>query len=234
MNKLAILIISLLEISYAIAVEKIPNKNIDTNDLTSELQVTPKEMGDDHFAIIWWIPNEFWEASLIQNAAISDTDRKAMMNALTDITLLVVAQADITDLGAFQFYSKEEIQSNMFVSYISNEGREQRLSGIKTLSSDLEVIIGVFKPILGAAMGNFGNNMHFYVFNDKSKTSLRLLDPYQKGKIIFKLTKRNNDLLTAQIEMPLNSLHIPRNCPNGKDAHISWLYCPWSGKKLKD
>jgi hypothetical protein len=37
----------------------------------------------------------------------------------------------------------------------------------------------------------------------------------------------------AELELPLDSLFVPRLCPNGKPAHVSWDYCPWSGKKLK-
>jgi hypothetical protein len=83
-------------------------------------------------------------------------------------------------------------------------------------------------------MGKFGNKVHFYVLNDRSKSLLRLLDPYRKGLISVQLANRNDDQITADIEMPLNALFVPRQCPNGKDAHISWKYCPWSGKRLED
>ena len=61
-----------------------------------------------------------------------------------------------------------------------------------------------------------------------------MVDPYLQGLISVQIAKRNGDLMTADIEMPLNSLFVPRKCPNGKDAHISWKYCPWSGKLLVD
>ena len=83
-------------------------------------------------------------------------------------------------------------------------------------------------------MGNLGKNMHFYVLNDKSKSFPRLLDPYRKGQINIQLSRKDDVLMTASIEMPLNSLFVPRKCPNGKDAHISWKYCPWTGKRLEE
>jgi hypothetical protein len=132
------------------------------------------------------------------------------------------------------FYSKEEIKKNMIISFVDAGGKRQRLSLMQTINPDLEVVLAVFKPILGSAMGNLGNNMHFYVLNDKSKTSGRLLDPYQKGLISVKLANKNMDRMFADIEMPLNSLFVPRKCPNGKDAHVSWEYCPWSGTRLED
>ena len=105
---------------------------------------------------------------------------------------------------------------------------------MQTVNTDLELILAMLTPLLEAAAGNLGNNMHFYVLNDKSESSQRLLDPYQEGSMDIQLKKMNGDPIIANIEMPLNTLYIPRKCPNGKDAHISWKYCPWTGVQLAD
>lgn len=234
MKKLLISSIIVLAVTCAMAAEKKPVKDVDSDAFTSDTQISLIGTGDDHMAIAWWIPNEFWESILSRDTTTSETDKKAMLDAMSGISLLAVIQADITPFGAFKFYSKEEIEKKMLVSFTDAGGKRQRLSPMQTINPDLEIILGVFKPLLGATMGNLGNNMHFYVLNDKSKSSLRLLDPYGKGLISIQLAKRNDDLMTADIEMPLNSLFVPRKCPNGKDAHISWKYCPWTGKRLGD
>jgi len=214
------------------AAERKALKDVDTDSFTTDTQVTAQGAGDNHLALAWWIPNEFWESILSRDTTTSEADKKAMLDAMSGISLLAVVQADITSFGAFKFYSKEEIEKKMLLSFTNAGGKRQRLSPMQKIAPDLKVVLGVFKPILGAAMGNLGNNMHFYVLKDKSKSSPRLLDPYQKGLISIQLSKRDEGLMTAGIEMPLNSLFIPRKCPNGKDAHISWNYCPWTGKRL--
>ncbi len=234
MKKLLISFIIVLAATCAMAAEKKLLKDVNIDAFTSDTQVLPIGAGDNHVALAWWIPNEFWESILSRDMTTSETDKKAMLDAMSGISLLAVVQADITRLGAFKFYSKEEIEKKMLVTFVAAGGKRQRLSLMQTINPDLEVVLGTFKPILGAAMGNFGNNMHFYVLNDKSKSSLRLIDPYRKGLISIKLAKRNGSLMIANIEMPLNSLFVPRKCPNGKDAHISWKYCPWTGKLLED
>jgi hypothetical protein len=153
---------------------------------------------------------------------------------MSGISLLAVVQADISSVGAFKFYSKEEIEENMTLSYSGADGKRQKLTPVQSIDPDLEIVLGVFKPVLGAAMGNLGNNMHFYVLNDRAKSSPRLLDPYRKGQIDIRLARRDNVLMDASIEMPINALFVPRKCPNGKDAHVSWVYCPWTGKKLEE
>ena len=230
---IAVMIVSMVT-AYSIAAEKKPIKDLDTDALTRDTQVVPEGAGDDHVALAWWIPSEFWESLLARDPNTSESSKRAMLNAMSGISLLTVVQADISSFGAFNFYSKEEIEKNMKVSYSDADGRKHSLSPMKTIDPDLNLVLGVFKPILGAAMGNLGNNMHFYVLNDKSKSSPRLLDPYREGQINIQLAKRDNLLMDASIELPINALFVPRKCPNGKDAHISWKYCPWTGKELEN
>lgn len=230
---IAVMMVSMVA-TYSLAAERKPIKEIDTDEFTSDTQVTPKGAGGNHAALAWWIPNEFWESILSRDTTTSASDKKAMLDAMAGVSLIAVVQADITALGAFKFYSKEEIEKNMILSFSDAGGKKQRLSPMQTIDADLKVVLGVFKPILGAAMGNLGNNMHFYVLSDKSKSSSRVLDPYRKGQINIQLAKRDNGLMDASIELPINALFVPRKCPNGKDAHISWKYCPWTGKKLAE
>lgn len=220
--------------NYAVAAEKKPLKSVNTSEFTTDTQVMLQNSGDKHVALVWWIPNEFWQASMARDTNTSEADKKAVLNSMAGVSLLAVVQADITSLGAFQYYSKEEIEKKMLVSFTDTSGKSQKLVPLQTINPNLEIVLGMFKPVLGAAMGNLGNNMHFYVFNDKSGNSGRLLDPYQKGQINVQLARKDAAVMKASIELPLNSLFVPRKCPNGKSAHISWQYCPWSGERLED
>jgi hypothetical protein len=220
--------------TYSVAAEKKPIKEIDTNAFTTDTQVTLKGTGDNHLALAWWIPNEFWDSILSRDENIGEADKKAMLDTLSGVSLLAVVQADISSFGAFKFYSKEEIEENMMLSYSGSNGKKQKLVPVQNINPDLEVVLGTFRPILGAAMGNLGSNMHFYVLDDRAKSAPRLLDPYQKGQLEIQLAKKDKTLIDANIPMPINALFVPRKCPNGKEAHISWEYCPWTGKKLEE
>lgn len=231
-QRLALVIIALLYTTYVIAAERKPLKSVATDAFTEDTQVVPKGTGDNHVAFAWWIPNEYWECMMSRDTSTSASDKKAMLSAISGVSLIAVVQADITALGALKYYSKDEIKENLMLSFVDTGGKKQKLPPMETIDPDLEVVLSVFKPILGAAMGNLGNSMHFFALNDKSVSSSRLLDPYQKGQINIQLGKRDNSLMEASIELPINSLFVPRKCPNGKDAHISWKYCPWTGKQL--
>ena len=188
--------------------------------------------GDNRLALTWWIPNEFWESVTSRDPTTSATDKEAILNAMSGITLLGVVQADISAFGTFNYYSKEEIEENIQISYVSSDGATLKLLPLKKTSSDLNIILSIIKPILEGAMGNLGSNFHIFVLNDRTSSGLRLIDPYNIGAIYVQAKGRDDVKMNANIELPLNSLFIPRMCPNGKEAHVSWNFCPWSGKRL--
>jgi len=234
MKRLSILIILICSVTLSFAVERKSIYDVVVDDLITDTQITPDNVNDDHFALVWWIPNEFWEAVLSQDASVPNEDTEAMLDVLSGVSLLAIVQADISPFGAFDFYSKDEVEQNLISFFTNGINQQQRLSLMKEINPDLEIIINMLKPVLESAMGNFGNNLHFYVLDDLSRSKQRILDPYKEGLVEIKLLQRDGNLMTAKLEMPLNSLYIPRKCPNGMDAHISWNYCPWTGVKLSE
>lgn len=224
----------LLLATCAIAAERKAIQDVDSDAFTTDTQTSPKGAGDDHVALVWWIPNEFWESILARDTTTAQADKQAMLDAMSGVSLLAVVQADIGNMGQFDFYSKDDVAQNMGLSYTDAAGNTQTLSQVAVIRPDLEMVLGVFKPILGAAMGNLGNNFHFYVLNDEAAAGGRLLDPYEQGTITIDLAKRDGTQMKAEIATPLNSLYVPRVCPNGKEAHVSWEFCPWSGQKLPE
>ena len=231
---LVLVVVGVVTCNYAVAADRKLLKDVVIDEMTPDTQATAKGSGDSHFALVWWVPNEFWISIFSRDTTTSAADKNAMLNAMSEISLLAVVQADITDMGAFIYYTKQKIEENMMMSFTNSKGIKKRLLPMQIINPDLEIVLSVFKPILEAAMGNLGSNFHFYVLNDKSNASGRIIDPYRQGAIDVQLSRKDGVLITSSIELPLNSLFIPRKCPNGKDAHISWKYCPWSGKRLEN
>ena len=235
MRRLIIATITMFLMSaYVTAAERKLLMHVEIDELSTDTQAMAQGSGDAHMAMMWWIPNEFWGANFSRDATLPEADKNYFLDTVANISLLAIVQADITDMAAFEFYVKEEVEQKMFITLTDTTGRRKRLLPMTSVTEDQEVVLSVFKPILEAAMGNLGKNMHFFVLNDKSKSSDRIIDPYQKGYISVQLSKRNGDLITAGIETPLNALFVPRKCPNGKAAHVSWNYCPWSGQRLNE
>jgi hypothetical protein len=60
------------------------------------------------------------------------------------------------------------------------------------------------------------------------------ISPYEAGTLRFTMGA-SGDLTAIEggIETPMNALFVPRLCPNGRPAHVSWKVCPWDGTALK-
>ncbi len=231
--KIVVLLVIVL-INFMTATEKKNPKDIDIDALTTELQATLKGVDQNHFALVWWMPYEYWDAVFTQDPSINETDKNDMLDVLKEVTLMAVVQADVSTFGAFKFYSIDEVKKRIRLSFSDQNSKKYDLELLEEIDPDLSIILSVFKPILSSAMGNLGQNMHFMVINDKTSDGHRIIDPYNSGIFSINLEDKSGNVFKAEIETPLNSLFIPRKCPNGKDAHISWKYCPWTGEKLEE
>ena len=73
---IAVMVVSMVA-TYSVAAEKKPLKAVDTDTFTSDTQVTPKGTGDNHVALAWWIPKEFWDSILSRDLSdATSTTRK--------------------------------------------------------------------------------------------------------------------------------------------------------------
>lgn len=225
--------VSLLFTSSAFALERKSIADIDTDQLTDDTQVSAPT-NSDHMNLVWWIPYEFWHATFLKDKNMAAANRNQILKSLKPYSIIAICQADISYAGAFQFYSKEEIKNHLDLMIRKDDGREYKISPISNINADLKVLLDIFTPILSAAMGNMGKNFHFYVLKDISSAGIREIDPYSTSILKVGLSRRDGERIHAAIEMPLNALYVPRICSNGKKAHVTWKYCPWTGNKLPD
>ncbi len=219
--------------SAAFALERKTIDKVSTDEFIKDTQITSPG-GPGQMNLIWWIPFEFWESIYANDKNTSEADKEKTMKVLKPYSLVAICQAEISDFGAFKFYSKEEILNRLNITLEDANGNTCKLIPLKDVDPDINVLLAMFKPIFSAAAGNMGENFHFYVLKDYEPNDKRIVDPYRFGKIKFQLGKRSGGILEARLDLPLNSLYVPRICPNGKPAHVSWKYCPWTGKKFEE
>lgn len=228
----AVIIALFLSWNGAMAAEVRPIADVNIDGFIKDTQFAPQPAEDDHVAFVWWIPHEFWRSVMARDASTTEIQKKAMLDAMSGISILAVVQADISVIGMFGFYSKDEVEKAMAISFTDGTGQSRSLRPMTDIDPELKLVLSTMRPILEGAMGNLGANMHFYVLDDRADAGQRLMDPYNKGLIQVTLARKNGNTKSTGIELPLNSLFVPRLCPNGKPAHISWNYCPWSGTQL--
>lgn len=232
MKLLTSLILLLLCIgSYA--AERRPFENIDANGLTKETQKT--DGADNAMDFIWWIPVEFWQVTLAGNPAVTQQQIDEIIHTLGPYSIIAVVQADISNFGAFDFFDESEVDDGLSISYVPDGGAAIDLPTDELVDPDVTLLLNQLSPVLTAAMGDMGENFYFFPLSDIDENGERLVSPYESGVLRVSLTAREGlPRPPYEFELPLDSLHTPRLCRNGKPAHISWKYCPWDGEKLKD
>jgi len=79
MKKLLISVMIILSVTtYSMAAEKRPIKDVESDAITDDTQVTAAGAGDNHVALTWWIPNEFWESVLPRDTSTSETSKRSV------------------------------------------------------------------------------------------------------------------------------------------------------------
>ena len=210
------------------AFEKKQPKDVDVSAMTNETQRTSYG-GGVHLA--WWIPPEYWEASLSRDGNVTDAARKQVLDTLRGYSMIAVVQAEVGALGNFTFYERDAVIKGLKLEL--SDGKDwASLVPLAEVPQKLAPLLKVLGPILSSAMGPMGQNMNFFVLDDQKKGE-RLISPYEPGMLRITLSDNKGvKLEPLLIEFPLDSLYVPRRCPNGKPAHVSWMVCPWDGSKL--
>jgi hypothetical protein len=215
---------------YGVEVKKI--SEVVQEDLIKQTQVSINSNDSKRLSLVWWIPSEYWKVVFANDPNVNVDGANRVLKIFENYSIVAVVQADMTPMGIFDFYSKEEVEKNLRIVHVNEKNLSQQISIEDNVEPELKMILGMFKPILAASMGNLGENMHFFVLKDKQNFE-RVLNPYKAGNIKVEVASRQGQITQAQIALPVDALFVPRICPNGKQAHISWNYCPWGGEKLE-
>ena len=181
-----------------------------------------------------WIPNECLLATMEQNPDIADTYKTSKTHALKGVSMLAIMQVHEGSNGP-SFYKRDQILEGLTIFYVGEQGKPRRVhTASKTAVDERSELLENFASMLKQMMGLAGQNMQIFLLDDTSTSSERLINPYTEGNLTIILGNRSGEPVTAQISFPLDSLHIPRKCPNGSDAHVSWKFCPWTGQPLSE
>lgn len=211
------------------AIERKPLAEVDINALAVETQRVTSTNESIDFA--WWITPEFWEATFRQNPNVPEAQVEQILGILGDDFVLAVVQADISPFGDFRFFDKKTVMDALKVEVVRADGSVLEVSHTEPSNPDLRIMLDQLRPILAQAMGNLGENFYFFPLAMSDADGDQILSAHAAGQLRVSL-KRGETTTVFEIETPLDSLFVPRTCPNGKRAHVSWTYCPWSGEKL--
>ncbi len=207
-------------------------KDVEIDRLINETQVSSSDEG---ITLVWWIPQEFWSVALHQDPSLPAANREEMLRTLEPYFMLAVIQGELSSFGGARFYDEATVQQNLTVAFEDDRGRVETFTTLQQIPPDIEILQSTIRPMLSQMMGNMGQNFHFFTFTNVNERGKPQISAYETGTIQVKLAGigRVSDS-EFEIELPLDSLFVPRVCPNGKEAHVSWKFCPWDGTRLSE
>ncbi len=216
------------------ALEKLPLEKVRLGDMLEETQLDASDR-KDHIAFVWVIFPEYWATALETNLHLNEAQKEQLTERMKSLIVVAVVEGDVTPAGTVAYYDKSYLERTLKFHYVNSRGERMKFDYYKLPDGSLAYFYNSIAPVLSGAIGGLGENFNFFIFSDLSgEQEERLIDPYKPGKFEVELKSKANRILKTQLDLPLNSLFVPRLCPNGKPAHVSWKYCPWTGTKLPE
>jgi len=195
---------------------------VDLTALTQETQKISQKAGEVTF--VWWIPEEFWKASLAQQKQLSAEQIEGFLKVLKPYIVVVAVKGKIGLSSTFE--SEEFIRANTKV--IDSQGNACSPLSDADVDAAAKGVLGMIKPMFANTMGALGKNMHIVLFSAKTADGRQVIDTKKRGQ--FKVAMANQEL---KWRLPFDSVLPKQTCPKCKeDCKGSWIFCPWCGTKL--
>ena len=86
-------------------------KNVDSLKLTKETQQLRQDKSN--LDMVWWIPNEFWEASFKANPVITPEQQKKFIKVVDQYSIFCILEGTIGAFGGITGTPKNELQSKV-------------------------------------------------------------------------------------------------------------------------
>lgn len=198
-------------------------QEIDTIKLTQETQQLRQDKSQ--MDMIWWIPNEFWEASFKANPVITPEQEKEFIKVVDQYAIFCVMEGTIGAFGGITGTPKDELQAK-----VSLKVSGTKLSPLddSELSPDAQNFLQMMKPMFAGMLGQMGQSMEFIVFKGENEDGAKHLNPKSKGSFTLNLGEKE-----FKWRLPLASLLPPKfDLDTNEEFAGNYIYNPFTGKKL--
>ena len=200
-------------------------EHVSLDEFIAEMQI---DVGsNEEISMVWTIPIEFWILSFMSDTMTSDYQKQSLIETLRPYYIVAVVDGKFGLFGSVEYSSMDSIQKSLEVTV---DGAVHRPLKDSYLPTEVQILLSSFKPLLSSMLGMMGENMHFFVFNDRNAKDKRILELYEFGNDIqFEYLNKKVSLKT-----PVGALLKKKKCPvDGEEYNGGWKFCPYHGELLK-
>ncbi|MGE3109992.1 MAG: hypothetical protein AB7G11_06585 [Phycisphaerales bacterium] len=199
--------------------------HIDPDKITAETQ---KDLpGKDSLGFVWWIPHEFWRASLAQEQGITPEMIDGLVDSLSNYTIVMVVDGTMDADGGPSFVAESALRDAL--TLVDPKGTVHSPLDNSKINATTRAMFNQMKPLLAASAGEMGRSMHVFYFPGKHEDGSPVVDPRSDGMLQVKVNER-----AVKFRLPLGSLMPEKVCPTcAESLNGAWKFCPWDGAALK-
>lgn len=195
----------------------------DISKLITETQ--RMSQGAKNLTLVWWIPTEFWDASLAQNPAVTEEQRKEFTAVLDRYVVIAVASVDIGAFGGMTPKSRDAVLEN---TELKIGGSVRAVLDDSEVSPDASNFVRMMKPMMANMLGQFGQGIEFMLYSNVGDDGERLIRATAQGRM--NCTAFGN---AFEWTLPLGSLLPPKLDPKtGQEFPGDFMFNPYTGTKL--
>jgi len=199
-------------------------KDIDLQALVQETQKMSHEPGK--MTLVWWIPEEFWSASLAQTSPMTASKVEEFLKVIRPYTTVVVMEGTMGPFGSVTYESEDYIRTS--IRLVDSRNKSYAALTEDEIDANTKTMLQMLKPILANMLGPMGQNMHFLLFPGKSDSGSYIASAKDKGQFSVKLGQKE-----FKWRLPLDALLPGQVCANcNRECKGSWFFCPECGTKL--
>jgi hypothetical protein len=198
-----------------------------TLDIQALIRETQKMSNSPtQLTLVWWLPEQFWQASLAHNPNITHAESDPILKTLRPYTMIVVVDGQVGAFGGITYRSEEAVRANVTVK--DAKGQSYGPISEDAIDPSMKNLIQMLKPIVANMAGPLGQNMQFLLFPAEAKDGQPLADPTREGMLDVTVAE-----MDFKFRLPLGSVLPPKIDPNTEETFPgNYNYNPFTGTKL--
>jgi len=201
-------------------------KGINMSALVSETQKMSRD--NNKISLVWWIPQEFWKASLSETAGVTKDQAEEFLKVFRPYMIVAVVEGSMGPFAGAKFSPEAQVRARLVLR--DKEGNAYSPIADDKVEADLKNVLAAMKPILSNMLGPLGQNIHFFVFPAQNKAGQTIADPQKEGSLLIKLGDEE-----YKWRLPLGSLLPAKTCTSCREElNGAYKFCPWCGTKLPE
>ncbi len=191
-------------------------------ELVHETQRMSEEAS--YMTMVWWIPQEFWEASLADNPRVTPSQRADLLSALEDLQIVALLRGKLGIGGITDVLPLDDLIAHARFEF---NGKALEPLEAEKISVGAQTVLATLKPLVGGMLGQFGKGIQFVVYPSKLDNH-RLIDPKKPGSFDYTLFDQS-----FHWRLPLASLLPKKFDPKTKEEFPgNFDFNPYTGGKL--